>query len=91
MTGTFIPYGLYWSTPFAKWQGSLAHLHSIRLAAHSALQALAAKAFPLADAKVAGAPPSAGRPRNAPLRSQTDVGFAGIKMCPMASQGLFAP
>ncbi|MDR2239376.1 MAG: thiolase family protein [Zoogloeaceae bacterium] len=29
----FVPYGAYWSTPFAKWQGSLAHLNSIRLAA----------------------------------------------------------
>lgn len=29
----FIPYGAYWSTPFAKWQGSLANLNSIRLAA----------------------------------------------------------
>jgi acetyl-CoA acetyltransferase len=28
-----IPYGCYWSTPFAKWQGSLQHLHSIELAA----------------------------------------------------------
>ena len=31
-----IPYGAYWSTPFAKWQGSLQHLHSIKLAAHVA-------------------------------------------------------
>lgn len=31
-----IPYGAYWSTPFAKWQGSLQHLHSVRLAAHVA-------------------------------------------------------
>lgn len=30
----FIPYGAYWSTPFARWQGSLAHLNSVRLAAH---------------------------------------------------------
>jgi len=29
-----IPYGAYWSTPFAKWQGSLGHLHSLRFAAH---------------------------------------------------------
>ena len=29
-----IPYGAYWSTPFARWQGSLAHLHSIEFAAH---------------------------------------------------------
>jgi acetyl-CoA acetyltransferase family protein len=28
-----IPYGCYWSTPFVKWQGSLAHLHSIEFAA----------------------------------------------------------
>ena len=36
-----IPYRAYWSTPFAKWQGSLAHLHSIRFAAHVARHALA--------------------------------------------------
>ncbi len=29
---TFIPYGGYWSTPFARWQGSLSEYHSIRLA-----------------------------------------------------------
>jgi len=34
MTNAFIPYGIYWSTPFAKWQGSIAHLNSIRLAAN---------------------------------------------------------
>ncbi|MBI1907699.1 MAG: thiolase family protein [Rhodocyclales bacterium] len=33
MTNAFIPYGGYWSTPFAKWQGSLANLNSIRLGA----------------------------------------------------------
>ncbi len=33
MAGAFIPYGIYWSTPFAKWQGALAHLHSLKLAA----------------------------------------------------------
>ena len=31
-----IPYGAYWSTPFARWQGSLQHLHSLKLAAHVA-------------------------------------------------------
>ena len=31
-----IPYGAYWSTPFARWQGSLAHLHSVEFAAHVA-------------------------------------------------------
>ena len=33
MANAFIPYGGYWSTPFAKWQGALANLNSIRLAA----------------------------------------------------------
>ncbi len=36
-----IPYGGYWSTPFAKWQGSLSGLHSIKLAAHVAKRELA--------------------------------------------------
>jgi acetyl-CoA acetyltransferase family protein len=31
-----IPYGAYWSTPFARWQGSLAHLHALEFAAHTA-------------------------------------------------------
>ena len=30
---SFIPYGTHWSTPFAKWQGSLASLHPLRLGA----------------------------------------------------------
>lgn len=40
MTEIAIPYGAYWSTPFARWQGSLAHLHSLRFAAHVAKAAL---------------------------------------------------
>lgn len=28
-----IPYGAYWSTPFAKWQGTLQHLHAMKFAA----------------------------------------------------------
>ena len=32
----FIPYGAYWSTPFARWQGSLSHLHPLRFAAQVA-------------------------------------------------------
>lgn len=36
-----IPYGAYWSTPFARWQGSFANLHSIRFAAHVAKTELA--------------------------------------------------
>ena len=35
-----IPYGSGWSTPFAKWQGSLAPLHPLKLAAQSASSAL---------------------------------------------------
>lgn len=37
----FIPYGAYWSTPFARWQGSLAHLHSVEFAAHTTRRFLA--------------------------------------------------
>ena len=36
-----IPYGAYWSTPFAKWQGSLAGLHSMKFAAHVARHEMA--------------------------------------------------
>jgi acetyl-CoA acetyltransferase len=36
-----IPYGAYWSTPFARWQGSLAHLHSVEFAARVARAELA--------------------------------------------------
>lgn len=39
----FVPYGAYWSTPFARWQGSLAHLHSLRFAAWTAQRALSAR------------------------------------------------
>lgn len=43
LTGIAIPYGAYWSTPFARWQGSLAHLHSLQLAMHVTRRALAAR------------------------------------------------
>jgi acetyl-CoA acyltransferase len=36
-----IPYGAYWSTPFARWQGSFASLHSLEFAAHVARAELA--------------------------------------------------
>jgi len=36
-----IPYGVYWSTPFAKWQGSFSGLHSVEFAAHVARAELA--------------------------------------------------
>jgi acetyl-CoA acetyltransferase len=35
-----VPYGGYWSTPFARWQGSLSHLHSLKFAAHVAAREL---------------------------------------------------
>jgi len=44
-----IPYGAYWSTPFARWQGSLAHLNSVQLAAHVAREQIAAKKLDVAD------------------------------------------
>jgi len=37
----YIPYAAYWSTPFCKWQGSFANLHSIRFAAEVTRRALA--------------------------------------------------
>ena len=37
---TFIPYGGYWSTPLCRWQGSLAHLNAIPLAAEVTRRAL---------------------------------------------------
>lgn len=40
-----IPYGAYWSTPFAKWQGSLAGLHAISLAAHVARHEMAKRSI----------------------------------------------
>ena len=39
----YIPYGAYWSTPFARWQGSLSHLHSMEFLAHTAKKELAAR------------------------------------------------
>ena len=46
---TEIPYGAYWSTPFAKWQGTLSHLHSIKFAAHVAKAEMAKRAIDPAD------------------------------------------
>ena len=36
MHDAHIPYGVYWSTPFSRWQGGLAHLHSMEFLAHTA-------------------------------------------------------
>ena len=40
-----IPYRAYWSTPFARWQGAFAHLHSLRFAAHVARAEFARRKF----------------------------------------------
>jgi len=37
----FIPYGAYWSSPFARWQGALSHLHALEFAALTAKTELA--------------------------------------------------
>jgi acetyl-CoA acetyltransferase family protein len=47
MNKAYVPYGAYWSTPFAKWQGSIGHLHSMRLAANVTRDTMAAKKLPL--------------------------------------------
>src|SRR5690349_3626820 len=36
-----IPYGAYWSTPFARWQGAFAGLHSLEFAAEVVRRELA--------------------------------------------------
>ncbi len=41
-----IPYGCYWSTPFARWQGAFSNLHSIEFAAHVVKQELARRGIP---------------------------------------------
>jgi len=43
MTGSFIPYGAYWCSPFARWQGSLGHLPSVEFAAHVTRESLASR------------------------------------------------
>lgn len=40
MSIAWIPYGGYWSTPFVRWQGAFAELHSLRFAAWVADRAL---------------------------------------------------
>jgi acetyl-CoA C-acetyltransferase len=41
-----IPYGGYWSTPFARWQGAYASLNSVELAAEVARKELERRAIP---------------------------------------------
>ena len=52
----FIPYGRYGSTPFAKWQGSLANMNALPLATKVGLQACATsvRALQMAAQEVAG-------------------------------------
>jgi acetyl-CoA acetyltransferase family protein len=46
MRESYIPYGGYWCTPFARWQGSFAHLHALEFAAHTARAELARRDIP---------------------------------------------
>ena len=41
-----IPYGAYWSTPFARWQGAFSNLHSLQFAAQTLRQELANRKIP---------------------------------------------
>ena len=41
-----IPYGCYWSTPFARWQGAFANLHALEFAAFVVKRALARRDIP---------------------------------------------
>jgi len=43
----YIPYDAYWSTPFCRWQGNFAHLHSMKFAAEVCREALPARRIPL--------------------------------------------
>ncbi|WP_167647322.1 thiolase family protein [Mameliella alba] len=43
----YIPYGAYWSTPFARWQGEFAELHAMEFAAHVTREALAQRDIPV--------------------------------------------
>jgi len=44
-----IPYGAYWSTPFAKWQGSLSHCNAVEFAAYVAKRELEKRNIPAAE------------------------------------------
>lgn len=41
MRDAYVPYGAYWSTPFARWQGSFSHLHPLEFGAWVARRELA--------------------------------------------------
>lgn len=42
-----IPYGAFWTSPFCRWQGSFANVHSFELAAEAARQAIARRRIAL--------------------------------------------
>jgi acetyl-CoA C-acetyltransferase len=41
-----IPYGCYWSTPFARWQGAFAHLNALEFCAETVRRELARRELP---------------------------------------------
>lgn len=45
LSKAFIPYGGYYSTPFARWQGSLANENAITLGAETSKRWLASKGW----------------------------------------------
>jgi acetyl-CoA acetyltransferase family protein len=45
----FVPYGVYWSSPFVRWQGSFASLHPVHFAAEVARRALADRGLEPSD------------------------------------------
>jgi acetyl-CoA acetyltransferase len=45
----YIPYGGYWSTPFCRWQGSLANQHAIKFAAEMTTRFLGERSIPVTD------------------------------------------
>ncbi|MCW9033456.1 MAG: thiolase family protein [Rhodospirillales bacterium] len=44
-----IPYGAYWSSPFSRWQGSLANLHAVKFGADTAKKELEKRNIPVDD------------------------------------------
>jgi acetyl-CoA acetyltransferase len=44
-TKTYIPYKGYWSSPFARWQGTLANIHAIELGAATAKKFMALRGY----------------------------------------------
>lgn len=45
LSRAFVPHGAYWSTPFCRWQGSLANVSSLELAAQVGADVLRARAI----------------------------------------------